>query len=266
LKTKTTDSKSYADCYHKNRSDIDEQASVILELISDLIGNISKISVLDVGSGPGRLAIPIGQQVHKIVCIESDLSAVNYLQNRAERNNVKIKVYPAKIQDLSSEEIGCFDLVILSHIIHWIDVSLLLDLSKEYIIDDGYILLSYFDLDNLEDMLFYKISGEKILKIQKLHTLSTLQIENLLSQADFNIIHRIEIPIKVDYGNEKLESIINSAGTLAWKKSQESLSEREYSELKSSALTRLNSEPSLINTEYRTMILAQKKVCPNDLD
>jgi hypothetical protein len=108
-------------------------------------------------------------------------------------------------------------------------------------------------------MLLYKISGEKILKIQKLHTLSTLQIENLLSQADFNIIHRIEIPIKVDYGNEKLESIINSAGTLAWKKSQESLSEREYSELKSSALTRLNSEPSLINTEYRTMILAQKK-------
>jgi len=259
LKTNTIDSKSYADCYHKNRSGIDGQASVILELISDLIGDISKISVLDVGSGPGRLAIPIGQKVHKIACIEPDLSAVNYLQNRAERNNVEIEVYPAKIQDLSSEEIDCFDLVILSHIIHWIDVSLLLDISKEYVIDNGYILLSYFDLDNLEDMLFYKISGEQILQTQKHHTLSTSQIKNLLNQADFSIIHRIEIPIKVNYGNEKLESIINSAGTLSWKKSQETLSEREYLELKSSALTRLNSEPSLIDIEYRTMILAQKK-------
>ncbi|MES9857920.1 MAG: hypothetical protein ABW166_15175 [Sedimenticola sp.] len=75
MKVNTTDSKSYADCYHKNRSAIDEQASVILELISDLIGYISKTSILDVGSGPGRLAIPIGQQAHKMVCIESDLSA-----------------------------------------------------------------------------------------------------------------------------------------------------------------------------------------------
>ena len=86
MKAQTIDSDTYAECYYKNRSSIDEQALVILELISNLIGDISKVSVLDVGSGPGRLAIPIGKKVHKVVCIESDLSAANYLKNRAKRN------------------------------------------------------------------------------------------------------------------------------------------------------------------------------------
>lgn len=259
LKKDVSDSKSYANCYHVNRSDADDQASVILALISDFICAPSKTSVLDIGSGPGRLAIPIGQQVQKMACIESDLSAVIHLKKRAERNNVKIEVYPSKIEDLSSEKIGSFDLVILSHIIHWFDASLLLNLSQKYVRNNGYILLSYFDLDNLKDMLFYNISGDKILQIQECHTLSTSQIEHLLNQAGFNIIHRIETPIKVNYGSGKLESIINSAGTLAWQKAQETLSEKEYSALKSNALTRLNSKLNLNDIEYRTMILAQKQ-------
>jgi 2-polyprenyl-3-methyl-5-hydroxy-6-metoxy-1,4-benzoquinol methylase len=259
LKKNTTDSKSYAECYYENRSDIDEQASVILKLISDLIADPSKISVLDIGSGPGRLAVPIAQEIRKMVCIEPDLIAVTHLKNRAKENNVEIEIYQAKIEDLSSKEIGCFDLIILSHIIHWFDVSLLLNLSEKYITENGYILLSYFDLDNLKDMLFYKISGEKILQIQELHTLSTLQIEHILNQGNFNIIHRIDIPLDVNYGNGKLESIVNSAGTLAWQKAQETLSEKDYSALKANALTRLNSMSCLSDTEYRTMILAKKQ-------
>jgi 2-polyprenyl-3-methyl-5-hydroxy-6-metoxy-1,4-benzoquinol methylase len=259
LKKDVIDSKSYADCYHVNRSDIDEQDSALLALISNFIGDTSNISVLDIGSGPGRLAIPIGQEVHSMVCIEPDLNAVNYLKRRADSANIQIEVYPAKIQDLSSENVGFFDLVILSHIIHWFDFSLLLNLSKEYIIDNGYILLSYFDLDNLKDMLFYNISGDKILQIQECHTLSTSQIEYLLNQAGFNIIHRMETPIKVNYGSGKLEDIINSAGTLAWQKAQETLSEKEFSALKSNALSRIDSKLNLNDIEHRTMILAQKK-------
>ncbi len=254
----TIENNSYADCYYDNRSMIDEQASAILELISGLIGDVSKISVLDVGSGPGRLAIPIGQKTFKMVCIEPDILAVNYLKNRAEINNVEIKIHPVRIQDLSSEDVGRFDLVILSHIIHWVDVSLLFNLSKNYVKNNGYILLSYFDLDNLKDMLFYKVSGEEILQIQKDNTLSTSQIEDKLNIANFNIIHRIDIPLCVNYGNGKLESIINSAGTLAWQKAQAMFSEIEYLKLKTTALTRLNSNSCLNDKEYRTMILAQQ--------
>jgi len=266
LKAHTIDSDTYAECYYKNRSSIDEQALVILELISNLIGDISKVSVLDVGSGPGRLAIPIGKKVHKVVCIESDLSAVNYLKNRAKRNKLEIEVFPSKLENLSSEEVGHFDLVILSHIIHWFDVSILLNLASKYIVDNGYILLSYFDLENLKNMLFYKISGNEILKIQEDHTISTSQVENFLNSAGFNIIHRGNTPLNVNYGDKKLEKIINNAGTLAWQKAKAILSKKEYRELTKSALTRLNNEPILRDTEYRTIIVAQKRLYTNDLD
>lgn len=53
----------YAQCYYECRSDIDEQASSILKLMSTHVGKLDELSVLDVGSGPGRLAIPIGQMV-----------------------------------------------------------------------------------------------------------------------------------------------------------------------------------------------------------
>ena len=260
------DNGDYAYCYNNSRSDIDDQALAILTLISNLISDPSEISVLDIGSGPGRLAIPIGQKVNKMVCIESDLNAVNYLENRAKENHIEIKVYPSKLEYLSSEEIGQFNLVILSHILHWFDPSLLLDLSKKYVVNNGYILLSLFDLESLKKMLFYNISGKKILEIQEAHTPSTDHIETLLNKAGFEVVQRIKIPLVVNYGNGKLESIINSMGTLAWQKAKEILSVEEYTKLKTSALARLNHEHQLNDTEYRTMILAQKRDCPNDLD
>lgn len=254
----TLSNKFYADCYSQNRSSIDEQATAILDLISSYIDCVENISVLDVGSGPGRLAIPIAQKVDKMVCIESDLLAVNYLRRRAEENNLSIEIHAKKIQDLSKDDLGCFDLVILSHIIHWIDAISLFHLSNQFLKDTGYILLSYFDLTNLNKMLFYKISGEQILKIQQEITLSTAQVKTRLSQANLSVIHKADIPISVDYGNGKLEDIIKSSGTLAWKKLQKKLTEDEYSTIKQRALNRLADEPCLIDTEYRTVLLAKK--------
>ena len=229
MKAQTIDSDTYAECYYKNRSSIDEQA--LTNEVSD--GELSKVSVLDVGSGPGRLAIPIGKKVHKVVCIESDLSAANYLKNRAKRNKLEIEVFPSKLENLSSEEVGHFDLVILSHIIHWFDVSILLNLASKYIVDN---------------------------------TISTSQVESFLNSAGFNIIHRGDTPLNVNYGDKKLEKIINNAGTLAWQKAKAMLSKKEYRELTKSALTRLNNEPILRDTEYRTIIVAQKRLYTNDLD
>jgi len=259
LKNNTTDNKSYADCYYENRSSVDEQASVVLELISNLIGDVSKKTFLDVGSGPGRLAIPIGLKAKELVCVEPDLEAVKYLKYRAEKNNLKIKVYPVQIQDLFGENIGFFDLVMLSHIIHWIDFSLLLNITKNFVKSHGYILLSYFDLNNLKNMLFYKISGEEILQIQENHALPMSQIESELNQANFKIICQKDVPLNVNYGNGKLERIINSAGTLAWQKAQSMLSEEDFVALKLSALMRLNCFSCLNDIEYRTIILAQKQ-------
>ena len=69
---------------------------------------------------------------------------------------------------------------------------------------------------------------------------------------------RTSMSLKTD---RLLEQIINNDGTLAWQKLKNTFSEKEYSQIKLEALTRLKNESSLLDTEYRTMILA-KKVTP----
>jgi len=248
----------YAECYYAYRSDIDEQAASILELLPNYFESLENISVLDVGSGPGRLAIPIGRKIQRIVCVEPDISAANHLRSRSEKSKVHVEICTKKIQELSNQNLGYFDLVILSHVIHWFELSSLFEFSAKFVKDGGYILLSFFSLDRLKNMLFYKISGKEVLEIQKKYTPSKLEVKRELSQLGFQIVKNIDIPLNVFYGEGKLENIINSAGTLAWQKLRSKIPEEEYRQIKLQALTRLKNEPSLTDTEYRTMILAKK--------
>lgn len=251
--------KSYAECYYENRSNIDEQATSIIDLIINNIGSLNSITVLDVGSGPGRLAIPIGQRVKKIVCVEPDVSAANYLKSRFEKCQVNFELHISKIQDLSSQKIGKFDLVILSHIIHWFEASSPFGCSTNFVKENGYLLLSLFNPDRLSNMLFYKISGSEILARQLKDTPSITDIECYLSSIGFDIIKKVDIQLSVFYGNGKLERIINNAGTLAWQKLKNTLPEEEYRRIKQDAFFRLKSESNLNDIEHRSMVLAKKR-------
>lgn len=249
---------SYAECYYENRSNIDEQATSIIDLITNNIGILNSITVLDVGSGPGRLALPIGQQAKKIVCVEPDISAANYLKSRFEKCKVNFEIHISRIQDLSSQKIGKFDLVILSHIIHWFEASSPFGCSTKFVKENGYMLLSFFNPDRLSDMLFYKVSGSEILTRQLQDTPSITDIEYYLSSAGFEIIKQVDIKLNVFYGDGKLERIINNAGTLAWQKLKNTLPEEKYTQIKQDAFFRLKNESSLNDIEHRSMILAKK--------
>lgn len=258
LSNSTVTDELYAECYNEYRSGIDEQASSILKMMSTYIGNLENISVLDVGSGPGRLAIPIGQVVQRVVCVEPDIVTAKYLKSRSENSKIPIEVHIAKIQDLSNQNLGYFELVILSHIIHWFEPSSPFGLSTNFVKNGGYILLSFFDPDQLKNMLFYKISGKEIFEIQKNDTPSKLSIELMLIQQGFEVVESANVSLNVFYGNDKLKHIINSSGTLAWQKLKEKVPEEKYRQIESQALTRLENESCLTDTEFRTMILAKK--------
>ncbi len=186
--------------------------------------------------------------------------AAKYLESRSDDINMPIEIHISKIQELSNRKIGCFDLVILSHIIHWFEPLSPFGFSTNFVKNGGFILVSFFDHVHLESMIFYNISGDEILEIQKNDTPSKRDIEIMLIQQGFKVVDSTNVPLNVFYGDDKLKNIINSSGTLAWKKLKETVSENKYKQIKSRALARLENDPCLSGTEYRTMILAKKEV------
>lgn len=263
INNETIEDDSYANIYYNYRSYIDNQSESIIKLISDHIEDPKKVSVLDVGSGPGRLALPVGRRVKQIVCVEPNPLSASHLRLRLNGNRVRFKLYADKIENLSYRIIGQYDLVILSHILHWFSLPSLINISSTFCKDNGYILLSYFDRDNLEGMLFYKISGNEILKIQKDNTPLTSDIKLILKLAGYRIVKILNEHMIVDYGEGRLKQIVNSLGTLAWQKLKNSISEDKFNQIKHGSFSRLEKMTSLTDTEYRTMILAKKVFSSN---
>ncbi len=252
--------KSYAECYSKHRSESDGQSIVIAEIIKRYLGDISLVSILDIGSGAGRLAIPLGAKSGKYVCIESDTVSVEFLKNKAKNSNVELEIHNSNFQDISKESLGQFDLVLLSHVIHWFNLEFLIQKTSTFIKPGGMILISYFAKNDLAKMLFYQVSGKEILEIQQDITPSIMQIKRVLLSAGLEIIETANVPLSVDYGNDKLLNIIRSSGTLAWQQASMALSKDDFQKIQNSALKRLEHYDHLIDKEYRTMLLATPKI------
>jgi hypothetical protein len=125
----------------------------------------------------------------------------------------------------------------------------------------GYILLSLFARETLGDMLFYKISGEKILDVQHEITPDICDIAISLAAAGFKLTERVDVHVEVKYGDSRLANLITSAGALAWQILRDKLPTKEYSKLVQCALLRLEAEtktnPTLSDIEHRTMLLAK---------
>jgi 2-polyprenyl-3-methyl-5-hydroxy-6-metoxy-1,4-benzoquinol methylase len=251
--------KLYAECYSKHRSDSDSQSIAIEGLIKRYRGDISQLSILDVGSGAGRLAIPLGAKSKRYVCIEADRITADYLEKKAKNSFVDLEIYNSRFEDLSNKGLGQFDLVILSHIIHWFDLEFLLQKSAHLLNPSGFILISYFDKKNLADMLFYRISGNEILNIQQNMTPSMTQIKSMLEAVGLELIENLDIPLHVSYENNRLVDIIQSSGTLAWLKACADLIPEQFKKIQNDALARLELYDDLNDTEYRTMLLATLK-------
>ncbi len=73
--------------------------------------------VLEIGSGPGTLTIPLAKKVKKVVAIESSEMAVNYLRRNMKESQVEnVEIMNRNWMEVDDREIkDRFDLVVCSH-------------------------------------------------------------------------------------------------------------------------------------------------------
>jgi SAM-dependent methyltransferase len=114
------------------------------DLIEDLINKTSphqQGALLDLASGPGRVAIPLAPFFSKVLAndIDSDMTAVG--KSEAEKNEIgNIEWITGKAEELNFD-LNSVDLITIGDAFHRLDQSLILDLAHSWLKPGGHIAI-----------------------------------------------------------------------------------------------------------------------------
>ena len=106
--------KDYSDW---NKSNDYEYGRKAVEVIKDMIA--PDFEVLDIGAGPGTLAIPFAEKVRKVTAVEPSRGMIEYLMKDAEEIGIKnIEIINKSWQEVDDSEMRKrFDIVACSHLL-----------------------------------------------------------------------------------------------------------------------------------------------------
>ena len=105
-------------------------------------------TVLDVGCGEGSVTIPLARQVKKVIGIDSSPKMLEYLEKRAEDNDVdNIETILKPIEEITYDEIGDVDVIVCSRSLNGIIPidKVLFELNK---IAKKYVFITIFGPEN----------------------------------------------------------------------------------------------------------------------
>ena len=78
---------------------------------------------MNVGAGPGTLALPLARRVKQVTAVEPSLAMVKRLERHIVEDGISnIRILPKRWEDLSPEEVGEHDLVIASYSLSFLDM------------------------------------------------------------------------------------------------------------------------------------------------
>jgi len=104
--------------------------------------------VLDVGCGEGSVTIPLAKRVKKVIGLDSSPKMLEYLEKRANENNItNIETVLKPIEEITYEEIGDVDVVVCSRSLNGIIPieDVLAELDK---IANKYVFITIFGPEN----------------------------------------------------------------------------------------------------------------------
>ena len=128
--------------FKRTRKD-DYQTALFDKLILD-----ENDTVLDVGCGEGSVTIPIAKRVKKVIGVDSSPKMLEYLEKRADENNISnVETILKPIEEISYNEIGDVDVVVCSRSLNGIVPidKVLLELDK---IANKYVFITIFGPEN----------------------------------------------------------------------------------------------------------------------
>ena len=105
-------------------------------------------SVLDVGCGEGSITVPLAKQAKKVIGVDSSPKMLEYLQKRADANNVNnIESILKPIEEITYSEIGDIDVVVCSRSLNGIIPieEVIQELNK---IANKYVFITIFGPEN----------------------------------------------------------------------------------------------------------------------
>ncbi|MBV9389813.1 MAG: class I SAM-dependent methyltransferase [Chroococcidiopsidaceae cyanobacterium CP_BM_ER_R8_30] len=93
--------------------------------------------LLDLGCGPGLLAIPLRTQFEHVVGIDPDPEMLREAQQQAEAVGTKNITWLEQGAEFISSDLGVFKLVTIGRAFHWMEREVVLQRSYELLSDDG---------------------------------------------------------------------------------------------------------------------------------
>lgn len=124
--------------YHRYRA---PDAQAAFDFIANQCGLDESVRGLDLGCGPGTIAIPLSQVVGEVVAVDSDSDMIVEAQRiAAARGRDNIQWLRSRAEAISAD-LGVFQVATIGQAFHWMDRDEMLRLLAMLIVDGGGLAL-----------------------------------------------------------------------------------------------------------------------------
>jgi len=153
-------------------------------------------SVLDIGSGPGILTVPLASRVRQVTAIEPSLPMISCLQRHLAQQNISnVKIINSRWEDLPVDDLKAHDLVIASYSLNFEDIKEAL-LKMNNLAEKRVILYWFAGITNWELIrmdLFSKVHGRNPGPLPKCDVIYNL-LYDLGLYPDVKVLHGTSFP------------------------------------------------------------------------
>jgi len=156
----------------------------------------SSWSVLDIGSGPGILTVPLARGVRHVTAIEPSRPMISCLKRHlAEENLSNVKIINSRWEDLSEEEVEVHDLAIASYSLNFEDIREALlkmnHLAKKWVVLYWFAGVTNWELIRMN--LFSQVHNRSLEPFPKCNIIYNL-LYDLGLYPDVEVLHGTSFP------------------------------------------------------------------------